>query len=436
MVVARVLQGSSAAVVLVFPSLFPPGSVFALSYFVSGTQASGRSSLGDVIDHMTDLIHSWVVGLALLADTVPPQHLAQAMGYVSLGMSLGLLVAPMLGGIVFDRAGYNAVFGMAYALVGVDIVLRLLLVEKKVAARWDPEAARRLREIRGGVEMEGDVAGGGGNEEQEHGDISGEQHQHTISTPAPATDPEKGITTTSTPPQDPAPPPSSPPPRIRVRDRLPPVLSLLYSRRLLAALFIAIIQASLLTSFDSVLTIHVARIFHWTATGAALLFLPIVIPSFLAPLFGYLSDRIGGRYPASIGFLLACPPLVCLRFVDEDSIKDKVLICALLALVGLTLSATFPALMAEISIIVEAKEKKMLANGGEGYGKGGAYAQAYGLFNVAFAAGCMIGPLLAGFIVEDRGWETMAWVLGMLSAVTAVPTFVFIGGYWFKKDDA
>lgn len=86
-----------------------------------------------------------MVGLALLADTVPQEHLAQAMGYVGLGMSLGILIAPMLGGIVFDHAGYNAVFAMAYVLVGVDIILRLLLVEKKVAARWNPDDAGRIR---------------------------------------------------------------------------------------------------------------------------------------------------------------------------------------------------------------------------------------------------------------------------------------------------
>ena len=61
------------------------------------------------------------------------------MGYVGMGMSVGVLAGPLLGGVVFDRAGYNAVFGMAYALVLVDIILRLLLVEKKVALRWAPQ---------------------------------------------------------------------------------------------------------------------------------------------------------------------------------------------------------------------------------------------------------------------------------------------------------
>tara|TARA_R110002003_G_scaffold54_15_gene4804 strand:- start:4168 stop:5217 length:1050 start_codon:yes stop_codon:yes gene_type:complete len=346
----------------------------------------------------------WVVGLALLADTIPQDQFAQATGWISLGMSLGILVAPLLGGVVFDHAGYDAVFAMAYGLIGVDIVLRLLLVEKKIAVRWDslvPEHAAA-------------VANNG------------------LIAPTPTSagsDPEKAT------PADAEPTAVDPTEfRQRRRDRLPPVLSLLYSRRLWAALLCSLLQAALLTSFDSVLTIHAANVFGWTSTGAGLLFLPLVIPGFFAPLFGWFSDKFGGRYLVTVGFLCACPPLVCLRFVDENSIKDKVLLCALLAVTGLFLALTFPPIMAEISSVVEAKEKSMLARGHPGFGTGGAYAQAYALFNVAFAGGCMIGPLLAGFIVEHRGWTTMAWVLGLISGTAAVPAFLWLGGWIFKEN--
>lgn len=343
-----------------------------------------------------------MIGLALLADTVPQENLAQAMGYVSLGMSLGILIAPLLGGIVFDRAGYDAVFGMAYGLIGLDIILRLLLVEKKVAARW------------------GSVADGQATA------AADSPNSGPVLTQNETTDTEKGFT----PGQSETPDLSGGAHlRDRRRDRLPPVLALLYSRRLLAALFCALVQAALLTSFDSVLTIHAANLFGWTSTGAALLFLPLVIPSFLAPAFGWFSDKYGGRYPVALGFLGACAPLICLRFVDANKMQDKVILCALLALTGLFLALTFPPIMAEISSVVEAKEKSMLASGRAGFGPGGAYAQAYGLFNMAFAGGCMVGPLLAGFIVEDKGWPIMALVLGILSAVTAVPACLWLGGW-------
>lgn len=376
------------------------------------------------------------MGLALLADTVPQERLAQAMGYVGIGMSVGILIAPMLGGVVYDRAGYDAVFAMAYGLVGIDIVLRLLLVEKKVAARWDPEAVGRQRlTTEETPHAQSDIgattgADAGSSEKNDAKEVS--------SSTATASDPEKAITAapevlSSMPGQEGIPRTDAAVRRERRRDRLPPIISLLYSRRLLAALFAAIIQAAVMTSFDSVLTLHAAKTFNWSSTGAALLFLPIVIPSVTGPLVGWLSDRYGGRYLATAGFLFTCPPLVCLRFIQSNTIHDKALLCALLALIGLFLTLTFPPIMAEISAVVEAKEKKMLANGEKGYGNGGAYAQAYALFNMAFAAGCMIGPLLAGFIVQEKGWATMSWVLGLLSAVTTVPTFLWMGGFLFGK---
>ena len=362
--------------------------------------------------------YSWVIGLALLADTVDPKDLGQSMGYVGLGMSVGTLIAPLLGGVVFDNAGYNAVFGMAYALIGIDIILRLALVEKKVAVRWDPDA-----------------------QEDQAGDTTGAtltQENETDSRAPPKFDPEKEIALSSSAqsPDAPIPAPTLPTqdaaiffPRLKLRHRLPPLLALLYSRRLISVLWGALVQASLITAFDSVLTIHVASVFHWHSTAAALLFLPLVIPSFLAPLAGWISDRRGPRYPSAAGFLLACPPFVCLRYINSNTMSDKVLLCGLLAAIGLSLTLTFPPFMAEIAVVVEAKERKMRAERGKGWGNGGAYAQAYGLFNMAFAGGCLVGPVWAGFIRNKAGWATMAWTLGLLSAITAVPTFLWMGGW-------
>jgi MFS family permease len=45
----------------------------------------------------------WVVGLALLQDTVGSEAIGESMGYVGIAMSLAYLLGPLLGGIVFDR---------------------------------------------------------------------------------------------------------------------------------------------------------------------------------------------------------------------------------------------------------------------------------------------------------------------------------------------
>lgn len=78
----------------------------------------------------------WTVGQALLVDTVGQREIGQTLGWVGLSMSLGILVGPILGGVVYERCGYYAVFYMAFALIALDIFLRLTLIEKKFARQW------------------------------------------------------------------------------------------------------------------------------------------------------------------------------------------------------------------------------------------------------------------------------------------------------------
>lgn len=87
----------------------------------------------------------WSVGLALLADTFGGERIGVAMGYSSIAMSFGLLVSPAIGGAVFEKAGYYAVFYVAFACIAVDVVLRLVLVEQKVARQWRPVDGHHLQ---------------------------------------------------------------------------------------------------------------------------------------------------------------------------------------------------------------------------------------------------------------------------------------------------
>ncbi|KAI9715867.1 MAG: hypothetical protein M1812_005687 [Candelaria pacifica] len=349
----------------------------------------------------------WVVGLALLVDTIGERDIGQYMGYVSLSTSMGILAGPLLGGVVYEKAGYYSVFAMAFALLGLDIFLRLAMVEKKIAKQWLTAS-----------------------EPQDDGDQAAPTPPHlldngyTRSSPIeekPTDDGIHGI-------------PSETKKKTRMSrftNNLPPVVTLLHSRRLVTALWGCLVQASLLTSFDSVLPLFVRRTFGWSSTGAGLIFLPLVIPSFAAPIIGWLSDKYGPRWLAVSGFLLALPFFTLLRLVTHDTIPQIVVLCVLIALIGFSVACVLPPLMAEITYIVQAKEKE---NPGM-FGSGGAYAQAYGLFNCAYAGGCVVGPIWAGFVEDKAGWGTMAWSLGLLSALSAIPTMIWTGGLITERHD-
>jgi MFS family permease len=179
-----------------------------------------------------------------------------------------------------------------------------------------------------------------------------------------------------------------------------------------------------MTAFDSVIPLFVQETFHWNSIGAGLIFLSIFMPSFLAPLVGWVADRYGPRWLCVTGFIFIIPFWILLRLVTHDSLGQKVLLCALLALIGIGLTLVIGPLMAEITYVVEAKEK---ANPGR-YGSNGAYAQAYGLFVMAFAAGTLIGPIWAGYVKDAAGWGTMTWSMGIFSLAGAIPCLIWTGG--------
>lgn len=93
--------------------------------------------LGRILQGLSAAI-VWSVGLALLVDTVG-RNIGYAMGYVNIAMSVGLLISPVIGGAVYAAAGYYAVYYIAFAVVFCDIVLRLVLIEKKIARQWLPD---------------------------------------------------------------------------------------------------------------------------------------------------------------------------------------------------------------------------------------------------------------------------------------------------------
>lgn len=155
----------------------------------------------------------------------------------------------------------------------------------------------------------------------------------------------------------------------------------------------------------------------------------MAVPALFGPFIGHVTDKLGPRYVATSGFLLATPLLVLLRLVNNASFGHKALLCVLLALIGLSFNLIITPLAAEVTYIVVQKEQ---AHPGL-FGCRGAYAQAYSLFNMAFAAGCMVGPIWAGQVNDAVGWGTMAWSLALLSGVTSVPTFLWAGGWIFGK---
>lgn len=182
----------------------------------------------------------WVVGLAMLVDTVGEDRVAESMGYISLATVSGLLSAPVLGGLVYDLGGYYSIFAVSFAFIALDILLRLLVIEQGSAAQWHDK-----------------------NSESEYGtfEAPGPDYERTMPSEYPRrysvnsrflhSEPSKYTDTFS----------NAESPLITsgvghatssFAARLPPLLKLFLSPRLLVALWGCFAQTFLLTSFEGV----------------------------------------------------------------------------------------------------------------------------------------------------------------------------------------
>ena len=164
----------------------------------------------------------WTAGLALLADNIDKGELGLCLGYVTMAINAGTLLGPLSGGIVYDMAGYFAVYEMAFALIGLDIVLRLVLIEKRTAREYtksieEPIYDPLLPKAASNVDVE---------------------RRNSYRTNNAITAGSESLT--------------SPDQTSIWQRRLPPFLWLLSSRRLLVALLASMVMGVLLTSFDAV----------------------------------------------------------------------------------------------------------------------------------------------------------------------------------------
>ncbi|KAJ5149998.1 Tetracycline resistance protein TetA/multidrug resistance protein MdtG [Penicillium atrosanguineum] len=307
-----------------------------------------------------------VASFALLNDSVPQERLGQSIGYLGSAIASGFLLGPFMGGIVYHTGGYDAVFYVAYSIIAIDMGMRVAMVEKQVAERWDRNSS------------------GESNEQNTRAESS------TV---------------------------------CKVQDQAAPrtkrfvMFQILRQRRVLISSWALLVQGIFLSAFDATLSIFVESRYSWSALGMGLIFLPMAIPAFFEPLFGFITDRFGARLMAFSCFLLLCPVIICLRFAETDSTPHIALLITLLFVIGIFIHACAPAMYVETQLALTAMES---AEPGL-LGSKGAVAQGFGLQSMCQFAGVFFGPLGGGFVEYRFGWGVMSAVLGALAALTAMP---------------
>jgi len=338
----------------------------------------------------------WTVGLAMVLDTVGPENLGKVIGSIFSFISIGELAAPVLGGVLYDKTGYAGVFGVGAGMLGLDFIMRLLVVEKKVAARY------------GAADVSSNPRDHGSRTEDGEDDSANEE------TALLDKEEEESF--------------RIPEGQNRAVQALP-VLYCLSNPRVAVALLLSFVQAATLAMFDATIPTEAESLLGFSSLQAGLLFIALDIPYLLlGPVAGWAVDKYGTKPAAVLGFGYLVPILILLRLPTAGVVHGEkgtvILWCAMLALSGIGMAAIGSPSIVEASDVVQRYDK---ANKGF-FGKNGPYAQLYGFQSLTFSAGLTLGPVLSGSLRDSIGYGNMNAVFAGLAGITAVLSWMFIGG--------
>ncbi|KAL9126988.1 MAG: hypothetical protein Q9175_007822 [Cornicularia normoerica] len=335
----------------------------------------------------------WTIGLALVLDTVGPENLGKTIGSIFGFISIGELAAPVLGGIIYKSAGYGGVFGLGFAILALDFIMRVLIIEKKTAAKYDDG---EVESFNGHAPQPEQDAEDGPEESEEDPLIRKEESQEYKIPP----DQPRAI-------------------------RSFPILYCLKDPRLLTALLLAFAQATLLATFDATIPKEAQELFDFDSLKAGLLFIALVLPYLvLGPVAGWAVDRYGPKPAAVIGFGYLVPVLILLRLVRSGGKSQIIVYCALLALCGLGMGVIGSPSIVEASYVVGMYDK----SNPDLFGANGPYAQLYGINSMVFSAGLTVGPLISGSLKDAVGYGNMNLVAAALCLITTILSFIYVGG--------
>ncbi|KAF9351201.1 hypothetical protein BGX26_010750 [Mortierella sp. AD094] len=236
----------------------------------------------------------WTLGLALITDVFPAHTLGVQIGKALVGYTLGLMMGPPLGGLLYEHGGYQAPFLFCCIITLIDFACRALIVEEL------EEVVKALRE-------------------QGLKDEASEEEAELVA--------------------------------MRRKERMEERTSfwkLIKNKRLFGCIIVTACNAFAFSGAEPTVPLHLAKTFSLTSERIGLVFMAFSLPTLTAPLSGALSDRFGARAICTVSLVL-CGGAIASAGLSQYSLE---MIIFLFTVIGTTGTAVLTPVLGELSAVV------------------------------------------------------------------------------------
>ncbi|CAO3695848.1 unnamed protein product [Umbelopsis ramanniana] len=305
---------------------------------------------------------SWTIGLGMLADVFPKERLGTVMGTVLTAHTFGFAVGPPLAGWILEYWGYAVPFYVCAVIASINFLAILWISEPE--KHGGMKAAIREQEDQ----------------------LRTEEEQPTETTPLVSSHAEAK-------------------PSIGM-------IGLLKNWRIMSCVLCVVISASVFSGIEPALPIYLKEQYGASSSTTGFIFVFMVVPAFLSPVIGYLSDNYGRKAISAAGMITMAviSPVLAVKYSSVYQIIPPLMIF------GLSSPMTLTPILPEMGEVVHDIG-------------GAAYAQVYALYNMAFSTGMFFGPVAAGFLMELGGFFTVMAAFGVALLVCS-PIMVDWPGLW------
>ncbi|KAG0367835.1 hypothetical protein BGZ54_003170 [Gamsiella multidivaricata] len=415
------------------------GFSLASNYWVLIMARIGQGSAGGA---------SWTIGLGMLADVYPPDNLGVVMGATMMANAIGFMLGPMVGAYFYEYHGYKAPFIFCAALAILDFLCILFIAEpekrKFFSTSSDTDAADATEVIVGdaaatsnGKHTDQDVdnltigevpststivavertaaAISDPKHAQEILDdglhLHQDQHQHQRNAHA-RTDSRSGygsVRSSSSSSSEHSTSSASSSSKSSAAEECKQdetdvsMFKIASNWTIVCCLLATFVAASVFSGLEPILPLYLEELLHATPTQTGLVLTAAIFPTLFASAIGYYADRVGHFYISLLGMLIFA--LATLSLALPTSFLSFVLPLAFFGLGSSTILTPLLPAMADVC-----------------HKKGwNCYAKTYALYNMTYSLSMAVGPILAGFIFEDFGFQWTMIMFGvMIIAATPV----------------